>query len=399
MHDDLKRRLREEVDAELGTRPPRNLPDALTRGRRKRLALRLVTTMSMVIVGTVLVAGGLSIGRALSSDEALPPANPDSDATVVDFPALTNTFVSPTNGFSIKHPDGATLTPATTDWGGGNESPNEGFDVVETGLAAIFRGSSTQILSEVPTDEWVEELSEGWPGGCGEPRSQQEEITIDGQSGRISECPNRVEATVVVDGRLYLFTLTHERDDARAVFDTFVATIDLTPETAVFLPAMPSTFVSPTYGYSFKYLDRGGLAPATKRWDPINQPLDKNINDQDDRFDAVETGLGAYFEGASTPIADGVSIDEWVDEHVTPLAADGCGVPRSQQEKITIDGQSGKVADCPSQIEATVVLDGRLYLFRMSHSGPILEEASDSRTWFDAWIATIDLTPETAAEP
>ena len=31
-----------------------------------------------------------------------------------------------------------------------------------------------------------------------------------------------------------------------------------------------TTFVSPTYGYSFKYLDRGGLAPATERWDPVN---------------------------------------------------------------------------------------------------------------------------------
>ena len=44
MHDDLKQRLRDEVDSELGSRPSRNLPDVLTRGRSKRLALRLVTT-------------------------------------------------------------------------------------------------------------------------------------------------------------------------------------------------------------------------------------------------------------------------------------------------------------------------------------------------------------------
>ena len=81
MHDDLKRRLREEVDAELGARPPQDLADALTRGRRKRLALRLTTTMSMVVVGTALVAGGLSISRELSSDEALPPANPGPEIT------------------------------------------------------------------------------------------------------------------------------------------------------------------------------------------------------------------------------------------------------------------------------------------------------------------------------
>jgi hypothetical protein len=39
-------------------------------------------------------------------------------------------------------------------------------------------------------------------------------------------------ATVVVDGRLYLFMMVHNRDDARAFFDAFVATIDLRPEDA-----------------------------------------------------------------------------------------------------------------------------------------------------------------------
>lgn len=66
MHDDLKQRLRDEVDAELGSRPPRNLPDVLTRGRSKRLALRLMTTMSMVLLGTALVAGGLWIAGVRS---------------------------------------------------------------------------------------------------------------------------------------------------------------------------------------------------------------------------------------------------------------------------------------------------------------------------------------------
>ena len=65
------------------------------------------------------------------------------------------------------------------------------------------------------------------------PRRQQPEITIDGQSGRIWEdCPNKIVATVVAGGRLYLFTLLHERSDARAFFNAFAATIDLRPEDA-----------------------------------------------------------------------------------------------------------------------------------------------------------------------
>jgi hypothetical protein len=64
------------------------------------------------------------------------------------------------------------------------------------------------------------------------PRSQQAEITIDGQSGRVAECAIRIEATVVAGGRLYLFVLYRDGRDAMAMFDAWVATIDLTPETA-----------------------------------------------------------------------------------------------------------------------------------------------------------------------
>ena len=160
------------------------------------------------------------------------------------------------------------------------------------------------------------------------------------------------------------------------------------PAKAADFPAMTTTFVSPTYGYSFKYLNRGGLAPAKELWDPGNQPLeDRNL---DRRFDAVETGLAAYFEAASVELPDGVSIDAWVDQYVTPVAAGGCNKPRSQQAEITIDGRSGRIAEC-DHTEATVVAGGRLYLF----VGP--GGSSYNRGWFRAWIATIDLTPETAA--
>lgn len=152
-----------------------------------------------------------------------------------------------------------------------------------------------------------------------------------------------------------------------------------------------TTFVSPTNGFSFKYLDRGGLKPATRLWDPVND------NKTDAGFDAVETGLGAYFMAASTPIPDGVSIDAWVDRYVSPggwLQQPGrCGLPRSRQAEITIDGQSGRIAECMNRIEATVVAGGRLYLFTLLH------DRSDARALFDAWVATIDLRPEDAAVP
>ena len=224
--------------------------------------------------------------------------------------------------------------------------------------------------------------------GCGAPRSQQAEITIDGQSGRVSECPTRIEATVVAGGRLYLFTLLADRSDARAVFDAFAATIHLTPETAVDYPGLTTTFVSPTNGFSFGYIDRGGLKPAKNLWDPVTQPRPDNSGAHDDPFDVVETGLSAVFKGASTALPDGASVDTWVDEHVAPV---GCALPRSQQAEITIDGQSGRIAECPNQIQATVVAGGRLYLFILLHG-----DRSDARAFFDAFVATIHLRPETA---
>jgi hypothetical protein len=383
---------------------------------RVAIAAVLVVAVGLLAVNVVpRQPDGSSVGGpptpSSTADPTPSPSPSSSPAQMVDFPNLTKTFVSPRNGFSIKHPDRVALTPAKQLWGFGPNRLSDGFDFVETGLSAVLRGASGGIpdmengfiagSDGVSIDEWVDDQIEDY-GGCGVPRSQQAEITIDGQSGRISECPNEIEATVVAGGRLYLFTLLHTRSDARAVFDAFAATIDLTPEAAVDFPNLTTTFVSPTNGFSFKYLDRGDgtLTPAKALWDPAIQPpiaideLDSSGAPYNDQFDVVETALGAVFKSASTKIPDGVSIDEWVDASVVKYLPRGCGVPRSEQAEITIDGQSGRISeDCPDKVVATVVAGGRLYLFILSHS------RSDARAFFDAFAATIDLRPEEAAVP
>lgn len=320
----------------------------------------------------------------------LPGVGGPEPSQATGIPALTTLFISPRNGFSIKHPEAVTPTPAVQVWGF-SEQVDDGFDAVEVVVGAVLKGAST--MGGITGDDSIDQEVDEWlsdarvlPDGCGVPRSRQAELTIDGQSGRIAECEGRIEATVVVAGRLYLFTLLHGQlgGDARVLFDALVATIDLTPATAVDEIAWTRTFASPTYGYSFMQ-GRGGFQPATEPWDPV----DPRIDDWDLRFDGFETGAGAYLEAASATIPDGVSVDAWVDEYIVPAAAGGCGVPRSAQEEIVIDGRSGRVARC-GHSEATVVAGGRLYLF----IGP-----SDSRNWFDRWIATIHLTPETAVAP
>ena len=354
-----------------------------------------VATAAILVIAVSLLAINI-LPRQPDRPSVGGPSPSASPTQVLDFPNLTKTFVSPRNGFSIKYPDTARVTPAKQIWGFAREKDDD-VDLVETGLNAVLRGASTGAVTDggfvagSDVDGWIDYMVEDVPGVCHVPRSQQPEISIDGQPGRISECPNRIDATVLAGGRLYVFTLVHDRSDARAVFNAFAATIDLTPETAIDYPALTSTFVSPAYGYSFGYF-RGVPKPATEHWDPVNQSHDDR-NFFDDRFDAVETGLAAYFEAASTEIPDGVSIDDWVDEYVTPIPTGGCGVFHSQQAEITIDGQSGRIAQCANGIQATVVAGGRLYLF-------VLRAArSDARAFFDSWIATIDLRPEDAAAP
>ena len=162
---------------------------------------------------------------------------------------------------------------------------------------------------------------------------------------------------------------------------------------------LTTTFVSPTYGFSFKYFDRGGLEPAKELWDPVNQPvLDDSGALFIDPFDYVDTGFGAAFMGASIAIPDGVSIDAWVDAAVVKYLPFSCSLPRSQQAEISIDGQSGRISEglptwCPDKVLATVVFDGRLYFFMAIHNPDV-----DGRAIFDTFAATIDLRPEEAAE-
>jgi hypothetical protein len=173
------------------------------------------------------------------------------------------------------------------------------------------------------------------------------------------------------------------------------------PAPVVNIP-LTSTFVSPTYGFSFGYHNRrGALTPATERWDPVNEPpLEAGgvfSAPNTDGFDVVETGLGAFYMAASTAIPEGVAIDDWIDAALASRASTPtCMVPRSRQAEITIDGQSGRISEgCANQFIATVVVDGRLDVFILLHS----REGSDTRALFDDWIATIDLRPAPSPSP
>src|SRR5687767_643225 len=94
MHDDLQRRLSDEVDAELGTRPASDLSEVLRRGRGKRLRIRLMATASVVLLG---VLGGSAVRSAVSTDAA--PIPPAEERTQEIEPMRNGHFVQPNSGY------------------------------------------------------------------------------------------------------------------------------------------------------------------------------------------------------------------------------------------------------------------------------------------------------------
>ena len=226
-----------------------------TRQRRAWWPARRATTVNIyarAAIAAVLVVGvGLVAINVLprqgdgSGVGGQPTASPSPSASAAVIPDMTQTFVSSTNGFSIDYPDDATIQPATVVSKPFVEQDNNEFDFIINEPFHVFRGKSTQAPEGGSVDEWIDRAVGYQPGGCGVRRSEQPEITIDGQPGRIWEgCPNEIEATVAVGQRVYIFTLfdscvrAASCGDAdvstvsRADFDAYASTIDLRPEEA-----------------------------------------------------------------------------------------------------------------------------------------------------------------------
>ena len=186
---------------------------------------------AVLVVGIGVVAINVLPRGSDSGVGGEPSASPSSKAV----PELTETFVSPMNGFSIGYPDGASIGPAKPISDPTVGEGEAGIDFLG-GPTYNLRAVSVEVPEGTPIDVWVDEDT-GWkPGDCGGPRSTLPEIMIDGQSARIATCPGQIEATVAVGRRVYRFTLYSEASDARAIFDAYASTIDLRPEEAASPP-------------------------------------------------------------------------------------------------------------------------------------------------------------------
>ncbi len=164
--------------------------------------------------------------------------------------------------------------------------------------------------------------------------------------------------------------------------------------TTLVIPVMSESYVSRRYGYAVMYPADWSGAEASQTWWP---PDWKAGNSPGAPFDLIAGPDGlSGLRAASAPLPDGLpDVNHWIDEYLT-FGDPNCVPPRERQELISIDGAPGRLRDACGEVEATIVLGGRVYMFTLFLFDA---EVTNGRELFDALAATIDLRPEDAALP
>lgn len=217
-----------------------------------RSALAAVAVVAVVVGGLYLLRPGTDQpggvggpGSPMPSVSSAPSATPTPSASptpsvspIIEPPvgAMTEAFTSPTFGYSIQYRAGWAASPTT----GEGPIPGGADEFSSAAGGWYFRALSAAAPNGVVVDDWiVQTLQHSADPACMPPRPTQESVTVDGHEGRVlgfcgvPPAP-QIEATVVVDKRVYLFTLFDGRDvpdavEARALFDKLAATITFDP--------------------------------------------------------------------------------------------------------------------------------------------------------------------------
>jgi len=162
--------------------------------------------------------------------------------------------------------------------------------------------------------------------------------------------------------------------------------------TTLGIPVMSELYTSGRYGYSVMHPADWSVVQASQTWWP---PDWKAGDSPGEPFDHIGgPGEPPWFRAASAPLPDGLAnVNDWIDEYLT-FGDPNCVPPREKSEVISIDGTPGRLWDACGTVEATIVLEGRVYMFTL-----YVDQATNGRELFDALASTIDLRPEDAVLP
>ena len=215
--------------------------------RRTRLRQRPRSVLPASYLAAVLtiavVAGGVAILGEVGKPSGTGAATPS-----ISVPALSETFISPRNGFSVNYPAGWTVTPATADWAENTFLPlgNPALDDLRRAGEARLVVASQPLAAGETEAEWLAAFVHPFTGPvvCATDPATSPRLPIGGQSGYLDTpgCPLpgdtkfstpdlEYSAIVFAGGRAYRFSLDGVVD--LAYFQAVLDTVILDPANAV----------------------------------------------------------------------------------------------------------------------------------------------------------------------
>ena len=243
-----------DVSARAGSEPESSFMTVERVGRvPTRAASPTFSAVSALALAVAISVGGIVflgyLNRSGTGDRQTPqPSSPAPSGSTLTIPPLTETFVSPRNGFSVSYPAGWSIRPATTSWPLDIFLPLEhpAFDKLQRRGEAELNVASQPLAVGQTEAEWLDAFFHPFEGAapCGTLPAKSPRLAIDGRTGYIvnDACPMPADrefsvpdlqyrAIVIADGRVYDIRLDGNID--RAYFDAIVATIRLDPSSAL----------------------------------------------------------------------------------------------------------------------------------------------------------------------
>lgn len=209
-------------------------------------------TLAMLIV--VVLAGFVLLERTVPGGVGGPlsPTNEPS-ASAIPVPALTETFVSTRNGFSVRYPAGWSTRPATTSWLPGTFVPigNPALDELQLPGVARLVVASQRIPAGQTETSWLASFGQQYfLRRCSGDRAAWPRVPVDGRSGYLdlNGCPFAADSDfstpdigfdviVFADDRVYRIGLDGVVD--LGYFEAILATVRLDPGSALDPPDGP----------------------------------------------------------------------------------------------------------------------------------------------------------------
>ena len=216
---------------------------------RRRVPVQnpLLSLARSAAIVLVLIVGGFVALRGFSQFGAGQSPRPAPSVSPIPAPALTETFVSPRNGFSVRYPAGWSTQAATTSWRSGTYVPigNSALDVLQLDGHARLAIASQRLAAGQTEASWLASFIQPYDlGSCTGNQASWPRVTIDGQLGYldVEACPAaadagfsspdlRFDAIVFSGNRWYEIELDGVVD--RAYFEAILSTIHFDPASAI----------------------------------------------------------------------------------------------------------------------------------------------------------------------